>query len=928
MSPEKWKEIKQLFTEVADLSPAEQQARLNLASMDQEVRIEVEKMLAADGDESLLASPFDALAIAESADFIGKKFGHYRILREVGRGGMGTVFAALRDDGEFEQRAAVKLIKRGLISHDIVRRFRRERQILATLTHPNIARLLDGGMSKEGLPFYVMEYIEGEPIDRYCLSRNLPLAARLELFLEVCEAVSYAHRRLVVHRDLKPSNILVTENGQVKLLDFGIAKLVSQDASDSSNTATQLGMMTPDYASPEQFRGDPVTTATDVYSLGIVLYELLTSTLPFELNGLRLDQMLRLVCETEPPRPSESSRQKSRERWRNPDLLSSPRTPTDASPYPEQVNTQALKGDLDNIILKALKKEPERRYESVEQFSTDIRRYLQGLPVSARPDTFAYRASKFISRNKLGVFAVTLIFLAMLGGILGFNYQAQVAQKERERAEKRFEQVRKLANNVVFKYHDAIAALPGATATREMLVKDAIEYLDNLSEDAQDNPALAEELALAYLKIGNVQGETYRANLGDSAGAMESYRKSVEIFEKLVRANPAHTGYLKNLHEASQSTTFLLVRLQQWQEAEATGDRLLEIGERLVGLAPGNQDFQNLLARSYQIKGDTAEFSGGDEVTIQWYRRSLEAAERLVAKDPSEERGRRILTVAMQRLGTRLEYYAEILREKGEPDSRLSSLYLEAEQLHRRTVELAEGLRRDFPQNEIYSRFVAATSINLGTAMARTGNGVEGIEYLYRSLERLRAISQQDPKNNEAKRDIAELWQYVAFSRMAMREPLAAIEADQKSLRILEEVTANDPSNFEFLKQTHMTYNHAGDILSKQGKLAEAMAYFQKGMEFAIKMASLNNSSQIAVLRSESQRKIGETYLALGEKYHRSEYLDSAFQYLTKALDELEQLRQRNELGKNYEHKLVVLKNDLGKVSTLKGAEKLPQPRD
>ncbi|HKP11230.1 MAG TPA: serine/threonine-protein kinase, partial [Blastocatellia bacterium] len=595
MSPERWNEIKRVFNEVADLAPAAQRAALDAACRDSEVRREVERMLAADAEPLLTESPLISFVEDEAAAFKDGRVGCYRILGEVGRGGMGTVFAALRDDGEFEQKVAIKVIKRGLNTQAIVRRFRHERQILASLDHPNIARLLDGGVSEDGLPFYVMEFIEGEPIDAYCRAHQSGVTARLELFRQVAAAVAYAHRRLIVHRDLKPSNILVTEGGQVKLLDFGIAKVLSQADDGARHTATQLGLMTPDYASPEQFRGETVTTATDVYSLGVVLYELLTGSLPYELKGLRLDEMLKLVCETEPSRPGDAPQ---------------------------------LRGDLGNVVLKAIKKEPERRYDSVEQFSEDVRHYLEGLPVAARPDTFAYRASKFVRRNKVSVLAAALVFVALVTGILATAYQARVARRERARAEKRFDQVRKLANNVVFKYHDAIAALPGATETREMLVKDAIEYLDNLSEDAADNPALAQELALAYLKIGNVQGETYRANLGNSGGALLSYHKSLDILEALAREHPTSVEYLKNLHEASQSTAFLLVRLQQWREAEVMGQRLLEISQRLAGMEPDNPGFQNLLARSYLIKGDTVVFSGGDAETIRWYRLSLQEAER------------------------------------------------------------------------------------------------------------------------------------------------------------------------------------------------------------------------------------------------------------------------------------------------------------
>ncbi|MBI3653144.1 MAG: protein kinase [Acidobacteria bacterium] len=931
MSPEKWQHIKQLFNAAVELATAERQTFLATACADEEVRGEVEKMLAADAATALDHSPVSLLTEDEYATFRNQLIGRYRILGEVGRGGMGAVFAAARADGEFDQKVAVKIIKRGLTTADMVRRFRHERQILASLEHPHIARLLDGGMSAEGLPFYVMEFIEGVPIDQYCNLRELGVSAKLKLFLQVCAAVSYAHRRLIVHRDLKPSNIFVTDNSEVKLLDFGIAKVVSQSDNSDRNTATQLGMMTPAYASPEQFRGETVTTATDVYSLGVVLYELLTGTRPYDLTGLRLDEILKVVCETEPPRPSRAIAACGLQMAEYKSVEFKAATPSTDRINSAQANLQNaerkknpqaasrkpqfLKGDLDNIILKALKKAPERRYESVERFAEDLRRYLNGLPVSARPDTFAYRASKFIRRNKVGVLAAALIFLALIAGLLGITYQARVAQQERARAEKRFDQVRKLANNVVFKYHDAIANLPGATATREMLVKDAIEYLDNLSEDAQDNPALQHELALAYLKIGNVQGETYRANLGDSQGALISYQRSVEIFNDLLRGNPDHPEYLKNLLQSLHMKALLLVRLQQWQKAEQSGQQQLDIAQRLVEKAPENQDYRNLLARSYQVKGDTVEFTGGDEETLKWYRRSLEEAEQGFARNPADEMARRLLTVALQRTGTRLEYVAARRRQQGATAATLAASFIEAEQLHRRSVVLSESLQHDFPQMEAYRRFVAATSINLGTAMARIGKGNEGIPYILRSLETMRGIAEADPKNNEARRDLAELWQYMAFAREAMNQSAEAIAANLKSLKILEEITANDPSNVEFLKQTHLTYHNTGDIFLQQGKRAEALAYYQKGLAYAEKMAALNSSSQITILHSESRRKIGEAYLAIAVINKNAEAMNAARQHLEKAREELLLLKDRGELGKNDEHKLALIERDLNQTT-------------
>jgi len=938
MSPEIWKEIKRIFDAAVDLAPSEQSAFLDSACPDAAMRREIERMLAADDDTGLDRSPLAPDSFTEGR-LEGRRMGRYRIGNEVGRGGMGAVFAALRDDGEFEQKVAVKVILSSFNTEAIARRFRNERQILASLEHPNIARLLDGGMSDDGLPFYVMEFIEGEPIDDYCRARDLSLHARLDLFRQVCAAVSYAHRRLIVHRDIKPSNILVTPAGEAKLLDFGIAKVVSQTSGEQRGTATQLGLMTPDYASPEQFRGEQVTTATDVYSLGVVLYQLLTGELPYNLRGLPLDQMLRLVCETDPPRPSqaissiadyglgngdlsattqpmEGDENTQGEVWRN--QQSAIRNPQSKNPQSAIRNPQLLRGDLDNIVLKALKKEPERRYESVEQFSEDVRRYLAELPVSARPDTFSYRASKFVKRNRVGVVAASLVFLALIAGIVGTTYQARVARRERERAEQRFDQVRKLANNVVFKYHDAIADLPGATATREMLVKDALEYLDNLSRDAQDNPALAQELALTYLKIGDVQGEANRANLGDSAGALVSYRKSVEILENVVSKDRANADYLKNLRLAGNQMALLLVRLQRWKEAEELGQRVLDISRRLVELDPNSLEYRILLVRSYHVKGETVEFSGGDEATAEWFRRAVREGEEAFAKNPADELGRRSLAMALQRLGTRLEFRAEHLREVGAPAEQIMPLYVEAEGLHRRTDEMSRALQRDFPQVEVYGRFVAAAGINLGTAMARVGKGEEGIPYILSALEILRAISARDPKNNEAKRDVAETWQYMGFARNAMGQSAEAVKANLESLRILEEITTNDPSNFEFLKQTHLTYNKTGDIFLKQGKRAEALAYYRKGVAYVERMSVLNDNSQIAVLRSESNRKVGEANLAIAAASKTpggdSFALAEARSHLLKAQEDLLNLRKGNELGKNYEHKLALISAELDKT--------------
>jgi serine/threonine protein kinase len=403
MRTEEWQKVEELLNTAMELESAARRQFLDGVA-DPSLRGEVESLLACEGKtDGFLTAP----ALAFSADFFvddgaeeraGQTVGRYRIIREIGRGGMGAVFLAERSDGEFQQRLALKIVRRSFADSDLARRFRQERQILASLNHPNIARLLDGGVSNDGEPFLAMEYVEGLRVDDYCDANDLSTDERLSLFLAVCQGVSYAHQNLVVHRDIKPSNILVTGEGVPKLLDFGIAKLVNPDAeAGAAETITGLRAMTPDYASPEQVRGQSVTTATDVYSLGVLLYELLTGHRPHHLKNRRTDEIARVICEEEPTKPSEA-------RSEPPALAGGPvlrlqgssrhtGPPTTAG----DSDLKSLRGDLDNIVLMAMRKEPQRRYASVAQFGEDVSHYLEGRPVLAHKDT-----SRIARRNSFG----------------------------------------------------------------------------------------------------------------------------------------------------------------------------------------------------------------------------------------------------------------------------------------------------------------------------------------------------------------------------------------------------------------------------------------------------------------------------------------------------------------------------------------------
>jgi serine/threonine protein kinase len=429
MSSEHLKKVGELFDAALELDPQERPDFLKKAcGTDEALLIEVESLIAAhfQAGNFIQTAPFgkisDVIPDEEKSITPGKTIGAYKIVREIGRGGMGTVYLAERADEQFKKYAAIKVLKRGMDTDNLLLHFRRERQILASFDHPNIARLHDGGSTETGLPYFVMEYVEGKPIDEYCDEHELNITQRLELFQQVCGAVSYAHRHLVIHRDIKPSNIVVTAEGVPKLLDFGIAKILQSDE-DANVTATGIQLMTPEFASPEQVQGLPVSTASDVYSLGVVLYQLLTGYFPYQFAHRTPLEVARVIITTDPELPSAiiHSTEVVAKTSVSPNKL--PKSNTDRL-------TKRLQGDLDNIVLMSLRKEPHRRYQSIEQFSEDIKRHLNGLPVAARKDTIRYRASKFVNRNKLAVALTVFAFVAILtGGLIAGVIQYRANQQ-------------------------------------------------------------------------------------------------------------------------------------------------------------------------------------------------------------------------------------------------------------------------------------------------------------------------------------------------------------------------------------------------------------------------------------------------------------------------------------------------------------------
>ncbi len=630
MDTARWTQIQILFESALDRDPDEREAFLRTACADDpDLLAEVRSLLAADADAHPMLDSLALDAIALPADLLpdgilpaeGEQVGPYRIVRPLGRGGMGAVFLAERADGQFEQQVALKLIRAGAASGPIVRRFQSERQILARLQHPHIARLLDGGLTDDGQPYFAMEYVEGVPLDQYCEAHDLPVEERVRLIRTVCDAVQSAHRQLVVHRDLKPSNILVTEGGTVKLLDFGIAKMLtgegdalSDPMSDPAHTQTGRAVMTPAYAAPEQVSHAPVTTATDVYALGVVLYELLAGQRPFDLSGASPAEVERVVAEATPEPPSTHAPLEQR---------------------------RALRGDLDVICLKALRKEPERRYASAQEMADDLRRYLQGRPVQARPDTIGYRTRKFVQRYRSGVAAAAAV-VVLIAGLVGF-YTTQLAE-ERDRAQLEAEKAEQVVGfmETLFERSDPTEARGDTLTVREVMDEGATRIRAELADQPAVRARMMDVIAGVYQNL-RLQTpaeslltdavQTWRA-LGDdgSLGLAESLNKLGRLYGETTDLDAAVEAYREALnirrsrlgeeHEdvAELYNNLALIRIKQGNhaEAEALLRRAIEMARRLSDGLSEEDSAAQLYNLAYLV-----HYRGDFEEAEAMYRESL-----------------------------------------------------------------------------------------------------------------------------------------------------------------------------------------------------------------------------------------------------------------------------------------------------------------
>ena len=904
MTPERWRQIKGVLDQALDLAPSDRAALLDrVCSTDSSLRKEVEVLLASDeeaGAEFLNeirgldlrtnVDPYGSSAISSATpahNWIGRRVGPYKIVEQIGVGGMGEVYRAFRADDQYKKQVALKVVRGGQDSAFVVSRFKNERQILAGLDHPNIARLHDGGTTDDGVPYFVMELIEGQPIDQYCVQHELPIAERLKLFLQVCSAVQYAHQRLIIHRDIKPGNILVASDGTPKLLDFGIAKILDTESvtGQIEATLTVFRVLTPGYASPEQVKGEPITTASDVYSLGVVLYELLTGQHPYRQMNSTPQEIARAVCEVEPPKPSTAVRRMETTETRRDSRASG--APAQSLDDATEKRFKLLRGDLDNIVLMALRKDPQRRYVSVEQFAEDIRRHQQNLPVLARKDTLGYRTSKFITRHKAGLAAVIGVMIILLIAMAITVRQARIARQQRARAEQHFNDVRKLANSLIFEIHDSIQNLPGATAPRKLLLDRALQYLDSLAKESSGDASLQRELAAGYLRIGSLQGSTLDASLGQTNDALESFRKAVAIREAVAKANPSNLSDQLNLATAYRSLARMLDSAAQPGAREQT-EQALAITQRLVTLGDTSSDVLGERAIEYEMLSDLQAGSGDQAGALDSIKRSLVIRQDLLKANPQDKKVQRGAAIgdvkvasALSQVGSRteaLEFYRsglDLLESlaKDQTDARASrelavATYYQAGTFmvngdtpaslaaNQRALAIIDPLAQADPQNATLQLDRGGGYRVIGMDLLILGRYDEAQVMLHRAIQILEEVLAKNPADQQAPRYIGISEICVAEAEAATGKVQAALESYRKAIVRLDSLGQGDP---DIQSEAATAYVRLGRTLAKLGRRDEASASYRKALAIAEPLASAKPPSTPALYA------IADAYFGMGE---------------------------------------------------------------
>ena len=794
--------LRSLFLKALSLPATERASLLNDPAIPTEIREEVAALLNADeGSETLLR---DIVTSERSHRFgAGERFGPFETRELLGRGGMGAVFRAERVDGELSQTVAIKIVERAWLDPSALDRFRRERQFLARLVHANIARLLDGGTRPDGIAYLVMEYVDGLALDRYCEDCGLGLTERLRLFLPLCDAVDYAHQKLIIHRDLKPSNVLVTASGEPKLLDFGIAKTLET----GSTGAAQTLVLTPDFASPEQVRGEEITTRTDVYGLGAVLYFLLTGRAPHEAAGLSPAELQRTICERPPERPG--------------------------------VLRPALKGDLENILLKALHVEPGRRYGSARELAEEVECYLSHRPVRATPDGWSYRVRRFVERHRFACAAGTLATMAIVAATALSLYEAH-------RAQQRFAQVRTLANRFLFDFEAAIHDTPGTLTARRMVTSTAREHLAILAADSGRDPALRRELAQSYYRLSGIE-----VNTGESNLAIEHIRQSIDLC-KALKDDCCGTAAGRQLYLTALGD---LIWYQQdaraLQESSASSVEALRNARAWIEQSPREPLANRALANLLSISGNLLPAMG----RVKEARQMLEESTRRFAVARSASPGDDELGFGAAQA---LQRYAKTLGTLGETDAALA-----ADTQARQALDPLIRRHPDYVRWRILRVAIATSEAAfLDQAPGRDKQAFEAEREAYLLC---RDNVQQNPGNKRLLDDLAVVATRYANRLTQQGKPSEAEPLLREAGGIFDQLVAGDPSNHRYLRVQFNNRLNLGYLLMDLKRWGEAAGILRQGEDLAGQvtrqwpddLASANGHVGLMMCLVKTERNLG-----------------------------------------------------------------------
>jgi tetratricopeptide (TPR) repeat protein len=782
VTPELWAEIDRVLTGALALDEDQRAAYIaGCCGNNSAVRLEVESLLASHRRANGFIET-DTWTEATAEQSAGTRVGPYRLVKEIGRGGMGIVFLGERDDGQFQKQVAIKLISTGIASAESLDRFRGERQILARLEHPNIARLLDGGVAENGSPYIAMEYIEGRPIHEYSVAQQLSLRQKVALFRSVCSAVHFAHRNLVVHRDIKPGNILVTQEGIPKLLDFGIAKLLNAADAGSQETVTAplLRAMSLDYASPEQVRGLPITTTSDIYSLGVLLYELLAGKKPYTLASKTLDEVLRILAIEDPVSPALLSRE--------------------------------LAGDLEAIILKAMRKEPGERYASAEELSEDLGRYLDGQPVSARHASFRYIAGKYIARHRSRAIVAAAGVVLLLAGAGAIVWEARVANLERAKAQRRFDDLRKLANAMVFEVNQSLAQYPGSTPARKLLVTRGLEYLGALAKESQGDPGLQREVGTAYLRMGDIQGNIGVANLGDVQGANSSYEKALQILIAAAAKSPGDLDASLSLVEAHRKLSNAYLRIGNSAESLRAAREAVAVAEPLAQAKPAEDRVRRSLNSAYFA---LAIALTDPRQALEIWQKCLDLSMSLLIQKPEGDRELRDVALVHK-------YMSEQFLSLSQLTQALDHARL-AEEMDSRRVAAQPSSR----QAQIDLAFDFGVTAE---CYQQKDDNEHALERYQKSLEIRQRLAETDPKDARLQELVAHNETSVGDALLKLGKVPDALERFKTAARMGSAQTGSNLANATVRSDWALALEGEGEALDRLGRPDEACSSYRSAL--------------------------------------------------------------------------------------------------